>query len=239
MTGLIKMHLLKMLRQKGFYITILLFLLVTFGAKKTMGLLGNDDFTFADTFALSAGFYPMFVALFPVFLFNKDISSGFIKNYGGSLPRREDIAIERIIFTVIENAIFFTVASLGVLAISGFNIELNLHMFGFLGILYIAGVAMTLLCLLFVEVTRNNALSIVATILVGIGLVNTILSTLISLVFKSVNISDFTLSGLLGGFNSSYNTQIALKLLAVSACYILIAAIGNIISTHKRDVLIA
>ena len=231
MNGLVKMYCYKMFRQKSLY--IIWVLLVGFAF---LSLPMAEEMTFSGLLCETGAFYVLFVSIFSAVFFSADISSGFIKNYAGSVSDRSVIITARSLLVLIQN-----VLTMLVLVIADFCITRNIGdaKFGILfGICtFLAGMGCSFLALLVTELTRKTVPAIILTITIGSGIMCNLLGTISVLLTNGHFVaSNFLVTGVLEVLSGTHSQTDAVIVILMSCVYILISFIVGIISIKKRDV---
>ena len=103
MLNLFKMYCYKMFRQKSLYIIwVVMFFFELLSIPMSEG-------SFANLSIEMGGFYIMLVAIFATIFIGGDITSGFIKNYAGSVSNRGQIIAARVATILVQNLLTLAV----------------------------------------------------------------------------------------------------------------------------------
>ncbi|MGN0350146.1 MAG: hypothetical protein ACI4ES_00720 [Roseburia sp.] len=234
MFNIFKMYCYKMFRQKSLYVIWVIMLFFEFIS------LQMTDGGFAEHSIDMGGFYILFAAIFPTIFFSVDITSGFIKNYAGSVSHRSKVMAARVAMTVVQNLLTLAVMFISLYiadSFSGRGLGEISFIFKYYVCTFLAGLACSFVGVMVTELTRKTVVAMILTISVGTGLISQI-SSLISLLVSN---SKFDIGHFMV---TSTFTQITLDsadtdfyaTIAVAVCYIVCSVFISVISIEKRDI---
>lgn len=231
MIGLMKMYCYRLFRQLGLYIIWAIIALMMFVdsmlvVEKTFSAIISETGSF--TFLLSS----ILTAVF----FSADNSSGFIKNYAGSVSDRSVIAAARAVTALIIGTltICFTVICAFLLT---FNIGDAQLATVYIGCLFLTTIGTSFIALLVSELFRKTVPTVIATIAISSGLVCELIGTITAMATDSKFIlHEYCVTGMFKIYGNSLETAEAVRLVIVCAIYIVAAFSASIISIKKRDV---
>ena len=234
MFDLFKMYCYKMIRQKSLYVIWL----IMFGFELLTVLTTVESF--AEISVEMGGFYILFVSIFSAIFFSADMSSGFIKNYAGSISHRSTIIVSRIAMLLVQNlftqAVMFV--SLFVLALfkgvgpkgDSFTAKYYISMF-------LTGFACSVLGMMFTELIRKTIPAMILTIAVGMGLVSQLSATISCLISNCrFNISNYMVTGMFNQLNTESVSGDYNAMFFIAICYMILSAFISIVSIEKQDI---
>ncbi len=232
MFSMFKMYCYKMFRQKSLYVIWIIMLL--FINIQTVSA------SFAQYSADFGAFYLIFASLFPVIFFSSDISSGFIKNYAGSVSHKNTIITARSAMIVVQNILTLAVMFIGLYVVTFFR-GTDSGDFGFILKYYIctflAGLACSFISMMFTELTRKTVPAVILTVAIGTGVISQLFGNISLLISNgSFNISNFMVTGIINQLGIDSANGDFYKLILIAVCYIVISAFISIFSIEKRDV---
>lgn len=230
MFRLAKMYCYRLFRKKGIYMTCLLLAGFEFLIKMML-----ENGSVSEIFARVGTFYLLFSAIAPAMFFCTDISTGFIKNYAGTMPDRGLITGARAIVAIVENIIFMTAFTLTALIVA--KADLGDESFLVYGgaALFVAGVGMSFVSICVTELLRKTVASIVTMMVIGFGLAGQLVPSLIALITK-IDTQPFFITCAVETMGNTQTMGDIVKTIAVSAGYIVCAYIISVVSIRKRDV---
>jgi len=231
MNGLIKMYCYKMFRQKSLYIIWVLLIGFAF-----LSLPMAEEPTFSGLLCETGSFYILFASIFPAIFFSADISSGFIKNYAGSVSDRSVIIKARSLLVLIQN-----ILTMLVLVITDFCITRNTGDIKFsilFGICtFLAGTGCSFLAILVTELFRKTVPAVIVTITIGSGIMCNLLGTISALLTNGAFIANnYLVTGMLETLGETHSQINAVMIILMSCIYILTSFIAGMISIKKRDI---
>ena len=234
MLDLFKMYCYKMFRQKSLYI-IWLFM---FGFEMLTVFTTKGGFT--EVTVEMGGFYLIFSSIFTAIFFSGDISSGFIKNYAGSVSNRSTIIGSRMVMILVQNlltqAVLF-VSLLGIAMFKGITLAGNAFFVRYYICMFLAGLACSFLSMMFTELTRRTVPAVILTISVGTGLISQFAAT-VSALFSNgrFNIGNYMVTGSFNQLNLESATGEFKIVMIIAICYSIVSVAISILSINKQDV---
>lgn len=234
MFSLFKMYCYKMFRQKSFYIMLIIILFFEFiSYKMTKG-------GFAEHSVDIGAFYITLVSIFPTIFFCADISSGFIKNYAGSVSHKSMVMAARAALTVVQNVFILAVVFTSLYIINlfqGTDIGEMSFVLNYYLCMFLAGLACSFIGVMITELTRKTVASVLLVLAVGSGLISKILSLIsLSITGGNFDIGGFTVTGTFLQLNLATPAGGFYKVAIIAICYIAVSFIISIFSIKKRDV---
>lgn len=234
MFNLFKMYCYKMFRQKSFYVIWFIMLFIEF-----ISFLMTEG-AFAEHSADVGAFYILIVAIFPTIFFCADISSGFIKNYAGTVSHKGMIMAARATTTFVQNLLTLAVVFTSLYAVTlfkGTGIGEISFILKYYVCMFLAGLACSFIGILITELTRNKVTSIILIIAIGSGLISQIASMLSLMITGSeFDIGGCTVTGRFPQLNLATPTGGFYEVAIIAICYIIISSLVCHFSIKKRDV---
>ena len=231
MTGLIKMYCYRSFRQLGLYIIwaiIAVMMLVDsmLVDEKTVSTILTETGSFA---------YLLSSVLTGVF-FCADNTSGFIKNYAGSVSDRSVIAVARAVTALMIGTltICFTVICAFLLTFNIGDAQLTVV---FTGCLFLTTIGTSFIALLVSELFRKTVPVVITTIAISSGLVCELIGTITAMITDSKFIlHEYCVTGMFKLYSNSLEQADAARLVIVSLIYIAVTFAACVFSIKKRDV---
>lgn len=237
MINLIKSDLYKMAKMKSlfvFNIIITLFNLLQAAL--------SDEMSFSNLVSFATMLIPLFVGIFISMFVNSDYKHGYIKNIAGIVSDKIYLVISKIVVSAIFIFICFAVHILtGVLfsfifcesAISFTNMSASLT---YLGLQYILNIALAMISIMLVTLTKNGAFAYIFAVLITTGFIGGIINGVWFIMQKkeivpqSIDISDFFLTTYL------FENSDAFKSIITAIIYFAAAVIISLITIKKKDI---
>lgn len=234
MFNLFRMYCYKMFRQKSLYILCLIILFFEFiSYKMTEG-------GFAEHSVDIGAFYITLVSIFPAIFFCADISSGFIKNYAGSISHKSMVMAARATLTFVQNVFIlaFVFTSLYIINLfQGTEIGEMSFILKYYLCMFLAGLACSFIGVMITELTRKTVASVLLVLAVGSGLISKILSLIsLSITVGNFDIGGFMVTGTFLQLNLATPTKGFYEVAIIAICYIVVSFIIGLFSIKKRDV---
>ena len=234
MLNLFKMYCYKMFRQKSLYIIWL----IMFGFELLSVPMAERDF--AGLSIEMGGFYIMLVSIFPAIFFSGEFSSGFIKNYAGSIPCRTTIIVSGIAMIVVQNLLTLAVmfgSLCGIGIFKGMDFAKSRFIATYYICMFLVGLACSFISMMFTELMRKTVSSIILTIAVGTGLVSQLAGTISGLMSDgNFLISSYMVTGRFNQLSQESTTMDFNATMMIAVCYMLLSATVSIVNMNKQDI---
>ena len=234
MLNLFKMYCYKMFRHKSLYIIWLLM----FGFELLSVPMAEGHF--AGFSVEMGGFYIMLVSIFPAIFFSGEFSSGFIKNYAGSIPCRTTIIVSRIAMIVVQNLLTLVImfGSLwGIGIFKGMDLEGSRFIITYYLCAFLAGLACSFISMMFTELMRKTVSSIILTIAVGTGLISQLTGTISGLMSDgSFFINSYMVTGRFNQLSVESTTMDFNATMMIAVCYMVLSVAVSIVNINKQDI---
>ena len=234
MLNLFKMYCYKMFRQKSLYIIwVVMFFFELLSIPMSEG-------SFANLSIEMGGFYIMLVAIFATIFIGGDITSGFIKNYAGSVSNRGQIIAARAATILVQNLLTLAVMFVSLFAL-GLFCGAETDNLGFLlkyyPCVFLVGLACSFIGLMVTELLRKTVPAMILTIAVGTGVVSQI-ANMASIVISGgrFDVSRFMVTGAFIQLGTDSVTRDFGAVMLIAACYMILTTIISVYSIQKRDV---
>lgn len=234
MSKIIKTELFKLKHNKNFYVTIIVMIAAHIG----LGMIDNDQSTFADYMTSFSSLLPLFTAALCIALVQNDYNWGTLKNVVSSGISRKSIYLGKLFVVFIATAILFVIegiVSLGVLYATMPNITIDFAVIipSFL-IQIVVALNYSVIFFLIGSVIRSTGFSIILCYVIylfdaaAFGYVGNFLHI--------SNLSDYSLGGVtLAVENISVDT-VSIMHLGVITVVIIVAALIGSIAFSKQDI---
>lgn len=234
MLNLFKMYCYKMFRQKSLYIIWLIMLgFELLSVPMTEG-------GFAGLSVEMGGFYIMLVPVFPAIFFSGEFSSGFIKNYAGSIPCRITIIVSGIAMIVVQNLLTLAVmfgSLCGIGVFKGMDLAGSRFIIMYYICMFLAGLSCSVISMMFTELMRKTVSSIILTIAVGTGLISQLAGTISGLMSDgSFLISSYMVTGKFNQLSMESTTMDFKAAMMIAVCYMVLSAAVSIVNMNKQDI---
>ena len=196
--------------------------------------------SFAELSVEMGGFYILFASIFTAIFFSADISSGFIKNYAGSVSKRKNIIVSRIAMIALQNVLTLAVMFVSLCALAvfkGITIEISRTLGKYYICMFLAGLACSFLSMMYTELTRKSVSAIILTLAVTSGLVSQLAGTISGLISDGrFIISKYMVTGRFNQLGMESAGKEFNIVMVISFCYIIFCVVISMIGVEKRDV---
>lgn len=221
-----------MFRQKSLYIiwaiTVVMILL---------NLQMIEQRTFSTLLCESGTLVTMLSPLFTAIFFSADHSSGFIKNYVGSVSDKTVIIAARAVIILIQNLL-----SCCVVVISGLLLTRSIGDTK-IAVVYtmcmlLAGLGCSFAVMLITDLFRKTVPALILTLAIGTGILCELISTITAFATDGdIIIKNYLLTGMFQIFGETQSSSDAVKVVLISVIYIAAALTASVFSIKKRDVI--
>lgn len=231
MIGLIKMYCYRMFRQKGLYIILGFIALMMFIDSQIV-----EEKLFSTVISETGSFVFLLSSVWTAVFFSADNSSGFIKNYAGSVRDRSVITAARTITAFIIDLLTICFAVICGLFLT-FNIGDAKFAATFLCCLLLTTFGTSCIALAVNEIFRKTIPVVIITIAISSSIVSELLGSVAALLTDGkVILHEYCVTGMFNIYCNSYEQADAVRLIIVSAIYIAVTTAACVISIKKRDV---
>lgn len=208
--------------------------------------LGENVTVFDMMFAnLQSKFFAVFLVIFAVIFSTADFGSGYIKNFGGQVKRREGLIISKgislFIYTVLTLIISLLAQAVSNLIFFGYlKWGIADKLIQYMGIQILLHFALTMIIMTISILARNNVFSMIFAICLCMNLMMLLYSGIQIIIKKvgmgTVNISKYTISGKIYRLPMDLTSGIIGQAVLLSVIYIGISAVISMIIYRKRDI---
>lgn len=187
----------------------------------------------------------LFIVIFAVIYSTADISSGYIKNFGGQITRRSSLIIAKavalFVYTAITMGIFALVQFVSNGIFLGYMKLGNPAEFGcYMAIQLLLHFAFAVICMMIAVLTRSNLISIIVSICLCMN-VMTLLYNAVDRLLEKLHVKDFqmleyTVTGQISMLPMQAGENEVARAMFVSVFFIAVSAALGCIIFEKRDI---
>lgn len=206
---------------------------------------GEDITVFDMIFAnISGRTVALFLVIFAVIYATADIGSGYIKNFGGQVARREGLIISKasalLIFTGLTLLITFLTQAVSNYIILGYLKWGNTGgMFRYMALELLLHFALAMMIMTIAVLARNNVFSMIFAICLCMNMMAMVYSGIQVLVkkigFGNLNLMKYTLMDKIGSLSMNFSSGAMERMIVLSLFYIGIMALLGMYIYRKRD----
>ncbi len=207
----------------------------------------GEDITLFDMMFgnIQSKFMALFIVIFAVIYSTADISSGYIKNFGGQITRRSSLIIAKavalFVYTAITMGIFALVQFVSNGIFLGYMKLGNPAEFGcYMAIQLLLHFAFAMICMMIAVLTRSNLISIIVSICLCMNvmtlLYNAVNRLLEKLHVKEFQMLEYTVTGQISLLPMQAGENEAARAMLVSVFFIAVSAALGCIIFKKRDI---
>lgn len=187
----------------------------------------------------------LFIVIFAVIFSMADINSGYIKNIGGQITKRNRLiwskGISLLAYTVLTMGIFVAVQTISNMIFFGYVKMGDFHMMcKYLAVEVILHFALAIICMTLAMLIRNNVASMIIVICLCMN-VMTILYGVINKVIQKIALEDFhilnyTITGKISLMPMELTNKESITAILVSLAFIGVMTFINSVVFEKRDI---
>lgn len=244
----LKMDLYRMVRQKSFYIAMIIMLLLYFWMTNAAGLQNNTPFAtfYADKNTLvdflyyfpKSAFYTIAVLIFLSLFFCEEYSSGFVKNIYPMVHHKELLLLERFLFSFITAFIYWA-AIVAMVVVENLWHQDSFASFSILQFICYSLMQMLILTViasflnLLIHATGSKVIAIL--VAVGYGSMTAFMLHAGIMSLLKVDYSDYILYAISGKLSSTWDALLYSRAAMVAITSGILYNIGSYVLLRKKD----
>lgn len=208
--------------------------------------LGEDITVFDMVFANIGGKnIALFLVIFAVIYATADIGSGYIKNFGGQVKRREGLIISKasalLVFTGLTLMITFLTQAVSNYIILGYlKWGDSGRMFRYMAVELLLHFALAMIIMTIAILARNNVFSMIFAICLCMNMMVVVYSGIQVLAkkigFGNLNLTKYTLMDKIGSLSMNFGSGAMERMIGLSLVYIGIMTVISMYIYRKRDI---
>ncbi len=208
--------------------------------------LGEDITVFDMVFANIGGKnIALFLVIFAVIYATADIGSGYIKNFGGQVKRREGLIISKasalLVFTGLTLMItFLTQAVSNYIFLGYLKWGDSGGMFRYMAVELLLHFALAMIIMTIAILARNNVFSMIFAICLCMNMMVVVYSGIQVLAkkigFGNLNLTKYTLMDKIGSLSMNFSSGAMERMIGLSLVYISIMTVISMYIYRKRDI---
>ncbi|MDE7157535.1 MAG: ABC transporter permease [Lachnospiraceae bacterium] len=219
---------------------------IVFGIQTVVPTEVGEDITVFDMlFAnISGKDIALFLVIFAVIFATADIGSGYIKNFGGQVKRREGLIVSKALALLVFTGLTLLITFL-TQAISNFIVLGYLKwgdagsLFRYMGLQILLHFALAMIIMTISILARNNVFSMIFAICLCMNMMVIVYSGIQMLLKKiglgNLNLMKYTVTDKIGSLSMNFSSGVMERMMVISLIYIGITAVISMFIYRKRD----
>ncbi len=220
---------------------------IVFGIQTVVPTEVGEDITVFDMLFANIGGkdIALFLVIFAVIFATADIGSGYIKNFGGQVKRREGLIVSKALALLVFTGLTLLITFL-TQAISNFIVLGYLKwgdagsLFRYMGLQILLHFALAMIIMTISILARNNVFSMIFAICLCMNMMVIVYSGIETLVKKiglgNLNLMKYTITDKIGSLSMNFSSGIMEQVMIISLIYIVITAVISMYIYRKRDI---
>lgn len=220
---------------------------IVFGIQTVVPTEVGEDITVFDMLFANIGGkdIALFLVIFAVIFATADIGSGYIKNFGGQVKRREGLIVSKALALLVFTGLTLLITFLAQ-AISNFIVLGYLKwgdtgsLFRYMGLQILLHFALAMIIMTISILARNNVFSMIFAICLCMNMMVIVYSGIETLVKKiglgNLNLMKYTITDKIGSLSMNFSSGIMERIMIISLIYIVITVVISMYIYRKRDI---
>ncbi len=220
---------------------------IVFGIQTVVPTEVGEDITVFDMLFANIGGkdIALFLVIFAVIFATADIGSGYIKNFGGQVKRREGLIVSKALALLVFTGLTLLITFL-TQAISNFIVLGYLKwgdagsLFRYMGLQILLHFALAMIIMTISILARNNVFSMIFAICLCMNMMVIVYSGIETLVKKiglgNLNLMKYTITDKIGSLSMNFSSGIMERIMIISLIYIVITVVISMYIYRKRDI---